>query len=77
MKSTFLAYLLWLIGGFGVLGFHRFYLGRPWTGILWFFTGGVFLIGAIVDLFLIPSMVQVENLSTRLLMHSAREPQAA
>ena len=71
MKSTFVSYLLWLAGGFGVLGLHRFYLGRWVTGLIWLFTGGLFLIGAIVDLFLIPALVQVENLSRQLLIQSA------
>ncbi len=48
-----LGYLLWI---FGFTGAHRFYYGRPLTGTLWFFTGGLLLIGWIVDLFLIPSM---------------------
>jgi TM2 domain-containing membrane protein YozV len=51
--SKALGYLLWI---FGFTGAHRFYFGRPITGTLWFFTGGLFLIGWIVDLFLIPSM---------------------
>lgn len=51
--SKALGYLLWI---FGFTGSHRFYYGRPITGTLWFFTGGLFLIGWIVDLFLIPSM---------------------
>ena len=67
VKHNLVAYLLWLLGGFGVLGLHRFYLGRWITGLIWLFTGGVFLVGAIIDLFLIPEMVQVENLSRELL----------
>ena len=35
---------------------HRFYYGKPITGTIWFFTGGLLLIGWIIDLFLIPSM---------------------
>lgn len=72
MKSVLVSYLLWIVGGFGVLGLHRFYLGRWPTGIIWLLTGGVFFIGALVDLFLIPSMVQVENLSQRLLIEAER-----
>ena len=72
MKSTLLAYLLWFLGGFGTLGIHRFYLGRWVTGLLWLFTGGLFLIGAIVDLFLMPSMVNLENLSQQLLIEANR-----
>ncbi len=41
---------------FGIFGAHRFYYGRQITGTIWFFTGGLLLVGWIVDLFLIPSM---------------------
>ena len=46
-------YLLWL---FGFTGAHRFYYGRPVSGTIYFFTLGLFLIGWLVDLFLIPGM---------------------
>lgn len=48
-----IGYLLWLIGFFGA---HRFYYGRPGSGTLYFFTLGLFGIGWIIDLFLIPSL---------------------
>lgn len=48
-----ISYLFWVLG---FLGAHRFYLGRPISGAIWFFTGGLFLVGWIVDAFLIPSM---------------------
>ena len=51
--SKLIGYALWL---FGFTGAHRFYYGRPITGVIWFFTCGLFLIGWIVDLFLIPSL---------------------
>lgn len=51
--SVAVGYFCWL---FGFVGAHRFYYGKRWTGTLWFFTLGLFLIGWIVDLFLIPSM---------------------
>jgi hypothetical protein len=60
--KTSTAYLLWLFSGFGVLGFHRFYLGRIGTGLIWLLTGGLFGLGALIDLFYIPSMVRQENL---------------
>jgi hypothetical protein len=63
--QTSTAYLLWLLSGFGVLGFHRFYLGRIGTGLIWLFTGGLFGFGALIDLFYIPSMVRQENLGIR------------
>jgi len=67
VKSVTVTYLLWILGGFGVLGLHRFYLGRWVTGLIWLLTGGLFFIGALVDLFLIPGQVQIENLSRQLL----------
>lgn len=48
-----IGYALWI---FGFMGAHRFYYGRQITGTIWFFTLGLFFIGWIVDLFLIPSM---------------------
>lgn len=66
MKSTGIAYLLWLIGCFGVLGFHRFYLGKIGTGILWLITGGVFGIGALIDLFTLGGQVAQINTTEEL-----------
>ena len=71
MKNLVVTYLLCLLGGFGVLGLHRFYLGRWVTGLIWLLTGGVFLVGALIDLFLIPGQVQIENLSQQLLAQAA------
>ncbi|MEY1662736.1 NINE protein [Isoalcanivorax beigongshangi] len=51
--SKLFGYLLWI---FGFTGAHRFYYGKPITGTIWFFTFGLFLIGWIIDLFLIPGM---------------------
>ena len=53
--SMLIGYLLWI---FGFLGAHRFYYGKPISGTLYFFTLGLFFIGWIVDLFLIPGMNQ-------------------
>lgn len=51
--SKSVGYILWI---FGFTGAHRFYFGKPVTGTIWLFTLGLFLIGWLVDLFLIPSM---------------------
>ena len=51
--SKTIGYLFWI---FGFTGSHRFYYGKPVTGVIWLLTGGLLLIGWIVDLFLIPSM---------------------
>lgn len=53
--SMLVGYLLWI---FGFTGSHRFYFGKPLTGTLWFFTGGLFLIGWLIDLVLIPGMAR-------------------
>jgi TM2 domain-containing membrane protein YozV len=51
--SLLLGYLFWILG---FLGSHRFYYGKRLTGILYLFTGGLLLIGWIIDLVLIPGM---------------------
>ena len=51
LKSV--GYILWV---FGFIGAHRFYYGKTVSGIIYFFTLGLLLIGWIIDLFLIPSM---------------------
>lgn len=56
--SKLIGYLLWLIG---FTGAHRFYYGKPLTGILWLFTFGLFGIGWIIDAFLIPQMDDEAN----------------
>ncbi len=62
------AYILWFLSGFGALGFHRFYLGKTGTGLLWLITGGLGGIGGIYDLVTLPSQVREANLA-----HAARE----
>lgn len=58
--SKTIGYILWI---FGFMGAHRFYYGRPVSGTIWFFTLGLFFIGWIVDLFLIPGMDREADLS--------------
>ncbi|MDR1446008.1 MAG: TM2 domain-containing protein, partial [Treponema sp.] len=62
MYSTGVAYLLWLLSGFGALGFHRFYLGKIPTGILWMCTGGLGMIGSIYDFFTLGGQVREANM---------------
>lgn len=50
---TSIGYVLWI---FGFTGSHRFYFGKPVSGTLYFSTFGLFGIGWLVDLFLIPRM---------------------
>lgn len=51
--SVPIGYILWI---FGFTGSHRFYFGRPLSGLIWFFTFGLLGIGWLVDVFLIPWM---------------------
>ena len=51
--SVLVGYILWI---FGFTGSHRFYYGKQLTGTLWFLTLGVFGVGWLIDVFLIPSM---------------------
>lgn len=46
--SLAVGYVLWI---FGFMGSHRFYFGRPISGMVWFFTLGLFGIGWFLDLF--------------------------
>ena len=51
--SKTIGYILWIIG---FTGAHRFYYGKPISGAIWFFTAGLFGVGWLVDVFLIPAM---------------------
>jgi TM2 domain-containing membrane protein YozV len=51
--STPVGYLLWI---FGFTGAHRFYFGKPVSGVILFFTAGLCGIGWLIDVFLIPGM---------------------
>jgi TM2 domain-containing membrane protein YozV/predicted transcriptional regulator len=62
MYSVGIAYLLWLVSGCGALGFHRFYLGKVPSGVLWMLTGGLGMVGAIYDFFTLPGQVRQANI---------------
>jgi TM2 domain-containing membrane protein YozV/predicted transcriptional regulator len=59
------SYLLWLGYFFGLAGLHRIYNRKIGTGILWLCTFGVFGIGQLVDLVLIPRLVDEYNTKAR------------
>jgi len=61
LKSKGIAYLLWVLGIFGILGLHRFYLGKIGTGFFYLFTGGCFGLGAFIDLFTLANQVETHN----------------
>lgn len=56
------SYLFWALGFLGLCGMHRFYLDKPASGILYLLTGGLCMVGQVLDVFLIPSMVREKNL---------------
>lgn len=66
MKLVGVGYLLWFLSFFGFAGVHRFYAGKWITGLIWLFTFGLFFIGTIVDLFMIPGMIGRDNANRRL-----------
>ncbi|MCL2806221.1 MAG: TM2 domain-containing protein [Treponema sp.] len=72
MYNVVIAYLLWLVSGFGALGFHRFYLGKIPTGLVWMFSGGLFGIGSIYDFFTLPGQVRQANIERALLNGTLR-----
>jgi len=73
MYSIGLAYLLWLLSFCGALGFHRFYLGKIPTGLLWMFTGGLGMIGSIYDFFTLPGQVREANIRNALLNNARQQ----
>ncbi|KAF0982420.1 hypothetical protein FDP41_011350 [Naegleria fowleri] len=54
-KDVLVAYILWFFLGF--LGVHRLYLDQPLWFVIYFLTGALCGIGWLIDLCLIPSMV--------------------
>jgi len=61
IKSSGTAYLLWLFVFIGLCGIHRIYCRKTATGILWLLTLGLLGIGQVIDLILIPGMVDRAN----------------
>ena len=57
-----LSYLLWLGGFFGFSGLHRLYNGKITSGLIWFFTLGLFGVGQFIDVFLVPGMTEDHQL---------------
>lgn len=66
------SYLLCGAGFFGMGGLHRLYNGKIGTGLLWLCTGGLFYIGQVVDLVIIPNMV--DEYEQKLLLKAGVSP---
>ncbi|MBW4445886.1 MAG: NINE protein [Spirirestis rafaelensis WJT71-NPBG6] len=73
MRNTGAAYLLWFTVIFGFAGIHRFYTGKYFSGVVWLFTFGLFGIGQLIDLALIPGMVEDKNLKYKMLYGSPNQ----
>jgi len=54
--------IAWLLQTFlGVFGIHRFYLGKWLTGLVWLFTGGLFLLGWLYDFWTLNEQIDEVN----------------
>ena len=77
-KSSTTAYLLAALGWMTpVAGLHRFYLNRPLSGFLYLITWGFLGLGTLIDMFLLPGMIERENLLGLARAHPGIRPVAA
>jgi len=68
------AYILWCLWLFGLGGVQRLYTGNIGTGLLYLLTWGLFGIGQVIDLVLIPNMVYKRNMYLRGLASVSNTP---
>lgn len=59
-KKKKVALLLCIFGG--IFGLHQFYVGRIGKGILYLFTGGLFIIGVLIDIIKILMGTYTDNI---------------
>ncbi|AFZ16529.1 NINE protein [Allocoleopsis franciscana] len=69
MRKTKVAYILWCTCFVGLAGVHRLYSGKYLSGLVWLFTLGFLGIGQLIDLALIPGMIEEKNLKDKWLSH--------
>jgi hypothetical protein len=62
-KETGTAYLLWCASLLGVCGLQRFYMGQALVGTLYLLSFGFCGVAQLIDLFLIPGLVERSNLA--------------
>jgi TM2 domain-containing membrane protein YozV len=67
-----LAFFLWLGCFIGLCGLHRFYLRKPWSGLIYIFTFGLLGIGQVIDLLRLGSLVREANGEGWLLVDAPR-----
>lgn len=65
MRKTKIAYIFWCTGFVGLAGVHRLYSGKYLSGLVWLFTLGFLGIGQLIDLALIPGMIEEKNLKDK------------
>jgi len=61
LRRVDISYAFWCLSLLGVCGVQRFYNRRPISGIIYLFTAGLCGIGQLLDLFLIPGLVDSAN----------------
>jgi hypothetical protein len=84
MKKDGTAYLLAACAVFGFAGLHRFYLGRPVSGVLYLVTWGWFGLGTLHDLIRMRRLINRANLeelgarpqAVHLHIHGAADPES-
>ena len=58
--------MAWLLLTFlGVLGVHRMYQGKWITGVIYLFTGGLFVVGVLYDFWTLNTQISMKNAQQR------------
>lgn len=60
-RSLAVSYLLWCLCLVGICGVQRFYNRKPLSGLLWLLSFGLCGLGQLLDLLLLPTLVQQAN----------------
>jgi TM2 domain-containing membrane protein YozV len=56
-----IAWILLVVPFFGLIGLHRFYMGKIATGLIWLLTGGLLGIGWLYDLWTLNDQISEVN----------------